>query len=378
MEMIMGMQDRFRHRFEALFDIADIRVGGDRPWDIHVSNSEFFARCFANPSLGLGESWMEGWWECERLDEMFLRAGRANLQKHMKISDAALLLLAKMFFRPSKDDSSQYGRDHYELGTELFRRMLGERMAYSCGYWKDASNLDEAQENKLDLIAAKLGFEPGQRVLDIGCGWGGMLRYFAEKYGINGVGVTISEDQYIQGNELCADLPVEIRLLDFKDLEDKFDRIYSVEMIGHLHPKKYRGFMEQIKRSLGPGGLFLLQTMGCDRSDIKTDPWIEKYIFPDSHLPTASRIAKASEGHLVLEDWHCFSQDYDRTFSAWNSNLIAARDEIGADQDQRVFRVWEYYLCACASGFRAGVNRLWQIVYSSADNPGHYYGPPTR
>ena len=361
----MAIRDRLKRRFEELFAIADIRIDGDRPWDIHIHDDRFYARCFSNIGLGLGESYVDGWWDCERLDDMFVRAGRAKLQRHIRPSDAANVLLAKFAHRLPRTDASHFGRDHYEFGTEFYRRLFGERMLYSSGYWQDVDTLDQAQERKLDLIARKLGFAPGMRVLDIGCGWGGTLRYFAETYGITGVGVTLSEDQHREGQRACADLPIEIRRLDYADLDDKFDRIYSIEMIGHLQPKQYQGFMRKVASSLNPEGMFLLQSMGCDRSDIKTDPWIKTYIYPGSQLPTAARLAKASEDHLIHEDWHCLSQDCERTFAAWRSNLALASDELSDRLDPRIFRVWGYFLNACIGGFRSRINQMWQIVYSS-------------
>ena len=253
---------RFRKRLEALLAVADVRIDGDRPRDIQVHNEALFPRVFSEGTMGFGEGYMDGWWDCERLDEMAFRVGRAEIHRHFRpLTDVFYLLSARLIrlWGGSKrvDD---LGERHYELGLNLFRAMLGERMMYSCAYWKDAGTLDEAQDRKLDLIARKLQFEPGMRVLDIGCGWGGAIHYFAEKYGVSGVAVTPSPDQYAAARDLCAGLPVEIRRQDYREVDERFDRIYSIDMIGHVGRKHYKTYMEHVRRCLAPGGLSLVQT----------------------------------------------------------------------------------------------------------------------
>ncbi len=266
----------------------------------------------------------------------------------------------------------QVGREHYDLGRDLYRAMLDHRMIYSCGYWRRATTLEQSQEHKLDLIARKLGFESGMRVLDIGCGWGGALQYFAERYGICGVGVTISEDQHAAACELTEGQPVEIRLQDYRELDEQFDRIYSIGMFEHVGHKNYATYMEVVRRCLSPDGLFLLHTIGGRLSQARTDPWITRYIFPNGMLPSARQIAKAAEGVLNIEDLHNFPQDYDRTLMAWYANFERAWPELKAKYDERFFRMWRYYLLASAGGFRAGGNQLWQIVFSRDGVRGGY------
>lgn len=229
---------RLRKRLETLLAFADVRVDDGRPWDIQVHNEEFFPRVFAYGSLGFGESYMEGWWDCEQIDEMACCVACAELQRHFRpLSDVFYLLSARLLKLGGWRRANESGERHYELGElglDLFRAMLGKRMMYSCTYWKDAETLDEAQDRKLDLIARKLQLEPGMRVLDIGCGWGGAIHYFAEKYGVSGVAVTPSPDQYEAVRDLCAGLPVEIRRQDYREVDERFDRIYSIDMIGHV------------------------------------------------------------------------------------------------------------------------------------------------
>ncbi|MYB34975.1 MAG: cyclopropane fatty acyl phospholipid synthase [Gammaproteobacteria bacterium] len=365
---------RYRKRFEELMSSADIQVNGDRPWDMQVHRNETFPRFFAFGSLGMGESYMDGWWDCEQLDEFINRLASADLKSMLRPTDLLLSLQARLL--SPKGDSSYDGEGarHYDLGRELYNRMLDKRMIYSCAYWRGAESLDEAQEQKLNLIARKLQLEPGMKVLDIGCGWGGAIHYFAEYYGIEGVAVTLSKDQHDAATELCANLPVEVRLQDFRKVDEKFDRSYSIDMLGHLGNKDYRKYMEVVKRNLHPGGLHLVQTAGSENSTAKSDPWVNRYIFPGGNIPSPKQIINAAESLLVLDDWHTFTQDYDRTFMCWNANLEAARKDLHDLYDDRMLRMWRYYLLSFAGVFRSGMSQLWQIVFSemrSGPNLGH-------
>ncbi len=364
---------RYRRRLEALLAIADIRIDGGRPWDIQVHNEEFFARIFADGPLGFGEGYMDGWWDCEQLDDMASRVCRAELYRHFRpLNDLFFLLSARLIRLGRGSRASKLGERHYELGLDLFRAMLGERMMYSCAYWKDAGTLDEAQDRKLDLIARKLQLEPGMRVLDIGCGWGGAIHYFAEKYGVSGVAVTPSLDQYEAARNLCAGLPVEIRRQDYREVDERFDRVYSIDMIGHVGRKHYKTYLEHVRRCLAPEGLHLVQTIGTNSRAVNTDPWVKRYIFPDSDVPSAKQLMEAAQDVLLMEDWHSFPQDYDRTFMCWHDNLAAAWDGFQDQYDERFFRMWRYFLLCAAGGLRSRVNQIWQIVFSVKGMPDGY------
>ncbi len=364
---------RYRKRVEALLGAGDIRIGGDRPWDVHVHNEEIFPRVIADGMLGVGEGYMEGWWECEQLDEMICRAYRAEFHRLIRpLSDVFYVLHARLVNLQRKTRAFQVGQHHYDLGQDIYRAMLDRRMIYSCAYWKRAETLDEAQEHKLDLIARKLQFEPGMRVLDIGCGWGGALHYYAENYGVSGVGVTISRDQFETARDLCSGLPVEIRMQDYRELDEPFDRIYSIGMFEHVGYKNYRTYMEVVRRCLESDGLFLLHTIGAIRTLVKTDPWMTRYIFPNGLLPSSRQISQAAEDLLNMEDWHNFPQDYERTLMCWYDNFSADWGELRDKYDERFFRMWRYYLLSSAGGFRARGNQLWQIVFSRDGVPGGY------
>jgi cyclopropane-fatty-acyl-phospholipid synthase len=253
--------------------------------------------------------------------------------------------------------------------------MLGKHMVYSCAYWKTDDELDTAQAAKLDLVCRKLGLEPGMHVLDIGCGWGEALHFATTHYGVSGVGVTISSEQAQFARELCAGLPIEIRLQDYRELDEQFDRIWSIGMFEHVGVKNYRNYFEVVRRCLAADGLNLLHTIGGNESTNHTDPWIEKYIFPNSMLPSAAQIANARERLFVIEDWHNFGADYDRTLMAWRANFDAAWPRLQEKYGERFRRMWRFYLAASAASFLARRNQLWQIVLSPRGIPGGYSAP---
>ncbi len=356
-----------------LLDLAEITVGGSNPWDIQVNNDNLYKRVLREGSIGLGESYMEGWWDSERLDEFFNKVFDAKLEEKVSGKDIILeVLKAKLFNRQSKKRAFEVGEKHYDTGNDLYRAMLDDRMTYTCGYWKDAKNLDKAQEDKLDLTCKKIGLEKGMRVLDVGCGWGSFAKYAAEKYEAEVVGVTVSREQVRLGKELCDGLPIDIRLQDYREIDGKFDRIVSLGMFEHVGPKNYKTYMKTMKKNLKDDGLFLLHTIGGNVSTEKLDPWMNKYIFPNAVLPSVSQIAKASEGELVMRDWHNFGSDYDKTLMAWNKNFQEAWPELSKNYSEKFKRMWKYYLLSCAGGFRAGANQLWQIVFSKEGEQGNY------
>ena len=368
------MSSRLRAHFEKLAEPADIRIDGDRPWDLEVHDERMFQRVLAHGTLGLGEAYMDGWWDCDQLDELVRRAQSADLVRHL-ISPTTLARVAqaKVMNLQSRRRAFQVGEHHYDIGNDLYRRMLDSRMIYSCGYWRNADTLDAAQEAKLMLIANKLELEAGMRVLDIGCGWGGAAHFFAEKLGCNVVGVTVSREQATLARERCAGLPVDIRLQDYRDLNEPFDRVYSIGMFEHVGVKNYTTYMDVVRRCLrDPDSLSVLHTIGALRSRSQTDPWVEKYIFPNSMLPSMAQIARAAEGHLVTEDVQNFGSYYDRTLMAWKANVDAHWDELAADYNTRFKRMWDFYLLASAGSFRARKLQLWQFVMSRDGVPAGY------
>ncbi|WJV60807.1 cyclopropane fatty acyl phospholipid synthase [Pectobacteriaceae bacterium C52] len=349
-----------------MLSMADITINGSRPFDITVKNTDFYKRILREGSLGLGESYMDGWWECERLDMFFHRVLRAGLEEKIpqRWRDLIRILLARVINLQSKRRSWIVGKEHYDLGNDLFSLMLDPYMQYSCGYWKQADTLEQAQEDKLRMICEKLQLRRGMTLLDIGCGWGGLAAFAARHYSVSVTGVTISREQQKLAQQRCQELDVTILLQDYRDLNLQFDRIVSVGMFEHVGPKNYDTYFQLVRKTLKPNGLFLLHTIGANKTNLEVDPWINKYIFPNGCLPSVRHIAQSSEPYLVMEDWHNFGADYDRTLMTWHARFQQHWSELSANYPEKFHRMFSYYLNACAGAFRARDIQLWQVLFS--------------
>jgi len=365
----------FKEKGIAIFNIADIEVNGNNPWDIQVHNDEFYERVFRGGSLAFGESYVDGWWSVEKLDEFFTKIFDNSLEEKIKTYRLLLYYLKSILRNPQKGKGVlKVAEVHYNAGNDLYTCMLDERMVYTCGYWNQyknlpsAKNLDEAQEHKLDMICQKIGLKKGDKVLDIGCGWGSFTHYAAEKYGAKCVGITISKEQLKYANETKGDLPIEYRLEDYRDIDEKFDYIVSIGMFEHVGYKNYKTYMKSVYKNLKEDGLFLLQTIGTNISVKYTDPWINKYIFPNSMLPSATQITKSIENLFLIEDWHNYGVQYDYTLMQWYKNFKKAWPKMKDKYDERFYKMWEYYLLSSAGTFRSRRSQLWQIVLSKQGN----------
>lgn len=358
-----------------LLQKADIEINGQRPWDMQVLRAQVFDRVLGQGSLGLGESYMDGDWEAQHLDEFFYRLLRARLDR--EVQPLRLLVHALRYRLLNLQNSQrawQVGKQHYDLGNEFYRAMLDSRMTYSCGYWENATTLEQAQEAKLDLICRKLQLKPGMRLLDIGCGWGSLMSYAAQHLGVECVGVTISQEQANWASDHYRGLPVEFRLQDYRSLNEKFDCIASVGMFEHVGHKNHRTFMQVAHRCLADDGLLLLHTIGKNERRGRPDPWIDRYIFPNGDLPSIGQIGDAADRFFVVEDVHNFGAYYDRTLMAWYANFEAAWPRFSR-LGERFRRMWRYYLLCCAGAFRARDIELWQWVLSKRGVAGGYRRP---
>ncbi len=354
--------------------LAGIQIDGNKPWDIQVHNDQFYNCVLSDRSLGLGESYVLGWWDAAALDETICQMLRAGLEHQLKPTWAMrwAVMKAKLFNRQTKASSMEVIDAHYQLGNDLYERMLDPTMSYSCGYWKRASTLEEAQLAKFDLIARKLRLKSGMRLLDIGCGWGGFAKYVAERYGVQVLAITLSENQANYAQELCSGLPVEVRVQDYRDVTGSFDRVVEIGMFEHVGQKNYREFMEIAHSRLVDGGLLMLHTIGGNVSTMACDPWIDRYIFPNGQLPSIAQIGIAIEGLFVMEDWHNFGPDYDKTLMAWFQNFDSHWKELESAYPPYFYRMWKYYLLSCAGAFRARDIQLWQLVLSKGGVEGGY------
>lgn len=356
---------RSRHLADDLLAEADIRINGDRPWDLQLHRKEALDEIIAHHSMGLGETYMRGDWDVQALDQFFYRLLAADLGRHIKNwRNAWRVFRSYVLNLQSRRRAFNIGQHHYDLGNEFYTTMLDNRLAYSCGYWPGAESLDDAQTAKLDLICRKLDLQPGMKMLDIGCGWGSLLGYAAQKYQVECVGITVSNEQSAYVKKRYPDLPVTVHLQDYRDLNESFDRIASVGMFEHVGRKNHRTFMEVAKRCLSKDGLMLLHTIGKIQPT-PNNPWIDKYIFPGGEIPAAGQITLAAQGLLVCEDLHNFGPDYDKTLMAWHRNFERHWPRFADRYGRRFYRMWRYYLLSCAGAFRAGKIQLWQWIFSN-------------
>ncbi len=358
----------------SLLDKADIKIDGSRPWDITVHNPALYQRVLQEGSLGLGESYMDGWWDCQALDQFFYRVFRADLDAYITKNWYELYraCMLKLFNYQTRKGSLEVGKQHYDLSNEFFKAMLDARMIYSCAYWKNATTLDEAQEHKLDLICRKLQLKKGMTLLDIGCGWGGLASYAAEKYGVEVTGITISKEQYEYAQAHKGTFPVTFLLQDYRDCTATFDRVVSVGMFEHVGAKNYDTYMGMVCSCLKDEGIALIHTIGSNVSAYTPDPWINRYIFPNSILPSLVQITRAVEGRFIIEDIHNFGADYDKTLMSWYANFTRSWPTFEAQYGERFYRMWSYYLLSCAGLFRARGIQLWQVVLSKEGLTGGY------
>lgn len=372
-----------------LFKKAGITIDGKNPWDIQVHDDRFYERVLSEGTLGFGESYMDGWWDVKELDETVARIHRAHIDREVKNNKKALLLILrnKLINATANRRAFTVGEKHYDIGNELYERMLDPDMNYTCGYWKDfkdletawkdPKNLHKAQLAKLDLVCRKLGLKKGMKVLEPGCGFGNFAYFAAKNYGVKVVGYTVSKEQAAKARERCKGLPVEIRCDDYRNLKkEKFDRIVSIGMMEHVTYKNYEGFMKLMEECLKDDGLMLVHTIGSNYSVTANDPWTEKYTFPNSHLPSIAQLGKAEEGKFILEDFQNFGAYYYPTLMAWDMNFRKSWKELQKmypeKYTERFYRMWQMYLLGSAGGFKARGMQLWQFVFSKSTKPEVY------
>jgi cyclopropane-fatty-acyl-phospholipid synthase len=368
----MAKQHRFQETAIKLLADVGITVNGPQPWDMQIHDEDMYARVFAEGTLGFGESYMDGQWDSEQLDETMTRILGNGVHRKLprNLKTAWLALQAKWTNRQNKRRAWIVGKEHYDLGNDLFAATFDARITGSCGYGKDATDLDSAQDAKLDLICRKIGLKEGNTVFDIGCG--AFMSYAAETYGAICTGATISQEQVAYINEHYGHLSVHPKLMDYRDATGTYNHVVSMGMFEHVGPKNYGDYFKTVARLLEDDGFFLLHTIGSNSSVHSVDPWIDKWIFRNGVLPSIAQIGEAIEGLFMLEDWHSFGPDYDKTLMAWNEKFQNNWDSLKDEYDERFRRMWKFYLLSCAAGFRSRNIQLWQLVMSKHGVPGGY------
>jgi len=392
----------YRQAVQKILSPLDIQINGNRPWDMIVYDQETYKRILSEGSLGLGESYINGGWDSLQLDEFFCKLTKDKPDIKTFNPRVIIPILASKLFNPQREGKSKRVIDqHYNLGNHFYTQMLDRNyMQYSCAYFKDTDNLDEAQKNKLELICGKLhlpkkGEGQTDRILEIGSGFGGFAKFATTNYNCEVTGYNISREQAAFSRELTKDLPVKIMELDYRDAivsrnKESFNKVVSIGFWEHAGPKNYRTGMEIVDFCLKPEGLFLLQTIGRHNNHGKRfDSWINYRIFPGGCLPFASEILESSEGLFRLEDVHNFGHYYADTLGAWfknfDSNWKQFKEENGEefykklkvsfkdwpdfekDEGEKFYRMWKYYLLSCKGAFESGSIDLYQFVFSKGN-----------
>lgn len=362
----MSFGRNLRKRVEAYLQAADVGVNTGRPCDLVVNDDRFYPRVVSQGALGLGESYMDGWWDCAELAQFFYKLLKAHLDRKFSFNWSTICawMKARITNEQRSTQAPENVHRHYDLGNDLYSSMLGRWMLYSSANWETAQSLDAAAEAKLDFVCRQLDLRRGQTILDIGCGWGGFARYAAERYGARVVGITVSQEQAVLARQVCADLPVEIRYQDYRELDGEFDHIVSLGMFEHVGYKNYRRYMELADRCLKPQGLFFLNTIGSNRSGCSSNPWTEKYIFPGGMIPSLAQIGAAVEGIFAVEELHDWGRFYDKTLVTWFENFNANWNKLKARYGETFYRMWKYYLLSSAGAFRSKAIQDWLIVLS--------------
>ncbi|TMW56093.1 hypothetical protein Poli38472_008741 [Pythium oligandrum] len=360
---------------------ANIVIGRD----IIVHDEEIFLDWVNRGMLAIGESYMAKKWEAVTpLDEVLRRLLAQPTEKRRKLLkswNAKLVgLSAHIFNYQSPSRAGIVGSYHYDLGNDFFKLWLDPHMQYSCAYFKDIedTDLDGAQRLKMHMIAQKLKLEPGMRVLEIGCGWGGLACYLAKNYNVHVTGITISNEQLKEARKWAEREGVShltsFEYQDYRGMHGQFDRVLSIAMLEAVGYKNMDMYYSVIERCLKPGGVAVVHSVTSNTSrKIPIQLWILKYIFPNGFLPSLQQMMKFTERKLIVEDVHNLGPDYDKTCFVWNQRfqeqwkLGKIENPMKTQSNPEVFkRMWEFYLLYCCAGFRQRTLQLTQTVYSKA------------
>ncbi len=352
---------------------AGVRINGNNPWDIRVNNEQFFSRALRG-SLGFGESYMDGDWDADELDALFRRVMRMRLTRSplVVLNRGWNELRARLTNLQSRSGSLAIAEAHYDLDHRLYEEFLGPYNQYTCCFFDQAESLEAAEIEKLEMLCDKLDLGADDKVLDIGCGWGGFSKYAAQTRGCNVTGVSISTEQIAYARQFTSGLPVKIIEADYRDLPEMFggqhfDKVLICGMLEHVGYKNYRTIFSIVHSLLKDEGRFLLHTIGNNKTTAVVDPWIEKYIFRNSMAPSMEQLTTAFQDLLVVQDWENYGLYYAPTLAAWQHNFEERWEAISAIESERPFderfrRMFNYYFLSCKAAFETENLYLWHIV----------------
>lgn len=363
-----------QHPYCVKIDQGEYKIGeGEPEFTVNFKKPIPAYSLMTSTSLALGEAYMDGDLEVEgdlyhALNHFLGQMG------NFSTDESALKKL--IFTSKSKKNQQKEVRSHYDIGNEFYKLWLDDTMSYSCGYFQNEDDtLTQAQMGKVDYILKKLHLKDGMSLLDIGCGWGYLLIEAAKKYGVHGLGITLSKEQYKEFGRRIEkehlEQLLEVRLMDYRDLPKRgqqFDRVVSIGMVEHVGRGNYEEFMECVKSVLKPGGIFLLHFISALK-EYPGDPWVKKYIFPGGVVPSLREIIHiAGNMRFYTAGVESLRRHYNRTLLCWNSNFQKHRGEVVEMFDERFARMWELFLCSCAATFMNGVIDLHQIIFTNDVN----------
>ena len=374
---LVDLFDRFLVGGRVRFRIRDAEISAGPPGGsdtvLRVHDPRLFARVVRYGNLGLGEAFMNGDFTVEEgeLHEFLTACLRSRLEERFRHD---VRLAARALYHRTRallDGTARSVRRHYDIGEDLFEAFLDGSMSYSCGYARStADDLPTLQRAKLDRICGKLCLRADDRLLDIGCGFGGLLIFAAREYGIRGVGVTLSRLHAESATRRVAEAGlaerIQIKLADFGGITGTYERVVSVGMLEHVPRRRYRAYFRTIARTLGPDGLGLVHTIGCNAARNHHDPFIQKYVFPGSNQPRLSEIAGGLErAGLAVLDVENIAQHYAYTIRGWLGGFRAKRSYLARHYDETFLRMWEYYFhCGIAAAF-ASDGAVYQTLFSA-------------
>ena len=356
------------------------------PIVLKIFDKKLHYKLLFRPDLYFGEAYSEGDIIIENgtlsdfLDLAFMNIGRGELnffsQLLNKLSGSYRYLTNFNLIKKSKMNAAH----HYDLSDDLYDLFLDPKRQYSCGYFKNENDtLETAQNNKIQHIIKKLNIKPNQKILDIGCGWGSLAIDIAKSANCEVTGITLSENQYEyckkKAKELNMENQVTFKLIDYRELNEKFDRIVSVGMFEHVGRKFYKKFFKQIEKLLNNNGISLIHTIGSVNPPRDPHPWITKYIFPGGYTPSLSEVTTPIEkAGLIVSDIEVLRLHYSHTLRHWKENCIKNKVKITEMFDERFFRMWEFYLAGCEIAFKWGD----QVVYQFQLTKNYTSTPTTR